>query len=260
MDTVSYLTINDETRIIADSDARTNIDNLISETETLQETTDTHATELLTHSKKIEDNYNSIATAQSDIGNLDTRLLSVEDKMINGVDKLSTSAGSTVNPIYFKDGRPAACDYFLNKDVPADAKFTDTTYPCVSAKSEEKEENAGLMSVTDKIKLNDIEEKANHYIHPQDNGYYHIPADGKSGQVLQWSGKGQAQWADAEDASFTLKKATTTSLGGFLAGGAGLNLSAEGILSHRSDAGWKHIPSGGQANRILRYSGSGTAI
>lgn len=185
MDTVSYLTINDETRIIADSDARTNIDNLISETETLQETTDAHTTELLTQSKKIEDNYNSIAVAQSDIGNLDTRLLPIEDKMINGVDKLNTSAGSTVNPIYFKDGKPTTCDYSLNKDVPADAEFTDTTYTCVSAKSEEKEENAGLMSVTDKIKLDDIEKKANHYVHPQDNGYYHIPADGVSGQILQ---------------------------------------------------------------------------
>ena len=40
--------------------------------------------------------------------------------------KLSTSAGSTTQPVYFKDGVPVATSYALNKTVPADAKFTDT--------------------------------------------------------------------------------------------------------------------------------------
>lgn len=42
--------------------------------------------------------------------------------------KLSTSAGSTTQPVYFKDGKPVVTTYTLNKTVPADAKFTDTTY------------------------------------------------------------------------------------------------------------------------------------
>lgn len=40
--------------------------------------------------------------------------------------KLSTSAGSATQPVYFKDGVPVATTYTLNKTVPADAKFTDT--------------------------------------------------------------------------------------------------------------------------------------
>ena len=39
---------------------------------------------------------------------------------------LTTSAGSTTQPIYFKDGKPVSCTYALNKTVPADAVFTDT--------------------------------------------------------------------------------------------------------------------------------------
>lgn len=43
--------------------------------------------------------------------------------------KLDTAmAGSATKPVYFKDGVPVACNYGLAADVPADAKFTDTTY------------------------------------------------------------------------------------------------------------------------------------
>ena len=46
--------------------------------------------------------------------------------------KLSSNAGSATKPIYFENGVPKVTTYELNKTVPADAKFTDTTY---SAKS-----------------------------------------------------------------------------------------------------------------------------
>jgi hypothetical protein len=39
------------------------------------------------------------------------------------------SKGSATNPVYFDStGKPEACTYSLNKTVPSDAKFTDTTY------------------------------------------------------------------------------------------------------------------------------------
>lgn len=41
---------------------------------------------------------------------------------------LTTSAGSATQPVYFSSGKPVACTYTLAKSVPADAKFTDTTY------------------------------------------------------------------------------------------------------------------------------------
>ena len=41
--------------------------------------------------------------------------------------KLDTStAGAANKPVYFKDGKPTACTYEVNKTVPADAKFSDT--------------------------------------------------------------------------------------------------------------------------------------
>jgi hypothetical protein len=44
----------------------------------------------------------------------------------NSAVKLDSSAGSVTQPVYFKDGKPVATTYTLNKTVPADAKFTDT--------------------------------------------------------------------------------------------------------------------------------------
>lgn len=40
--------------------------------------------------------------------------------------KLTSSAGSATQPIYFSDGKPVTTTYTLGKSVPADAKFTDT--------------------------------------------------------------------------------------------------------------------------------------
>ena len=42
--------------------------------------------------------------------------------------KLDSSAGSTVNPVYFSEGKPVACTYTLRKSVPSNAVFTDTVY------------------------------------------------------------------------------------------------------------------------------------
>lgn len=44
----------------------------------------------------------------------------------NSAIKLDSSAGSATQPVYFKDGKPVATTYTLNKTVPVDAKFTDT--------------------------------------------------------------------------------------------------------------------------------------
>ena len=42
--------------------------------------------------------------------------------------KLTTSAGSATQPIYFSDGKPVVCTYSLGKSVPSDAVFTDKHY------------------------------------------------------------------------------------------------------------------------------------
>lgn len=47
----------------------------------------------------------------------------------NSASKLgTTTVGSSATPIYLNNGTPTPCNHSLNADVPADAKFTDTTY------------------------------------------------------------------------------------------------------------------------------------
>ena len=54
------------------------------------------------------------------------------------------------------------------------------------------------------------------------------------------------------------KKATTNALGRVKIGDT-LSISADGTLNHRSDGGYKHIPSGGAAGQILKFLSSHTA-
>ena len=51
-------------------------------------------------------------------------------------NKINTDAGSTANPVYFKNGIPVACTHSLNSTVPSDAVFTDTTYIIESGDSD----------------------------------------------------------------------------------------------------------------------------
>lgn len=64
--------------------------------------------------------------------------------------KLTTSAGSTTQPVYFDGGVPKACTYELNKTVPANAVFTDTTYTAGTGISISSNaiNNTGVRSVT----------------------------------------------------------------------------------------------------------------
>ena len=65
-------------------------------------------------------------------------------------EKLNTNNGSATQPVYFKNGIPVATTYSLNKSVPANAVFTDTTYELASSTTD------GLMSAADKNKLNSL--------------------------------------------------------------------------------------------------------
>ena len=81
----------------------------------------------------------------------------------SSASKLSnTSAiGSATNPVYFNaSGVPVAGTYSLNKTVPSDAVFTDTTYSNATTSVN------GLMSSTDKSKLDGIAANANNYSLP----------------------------------------------------------------------------------------------
>lgn len=68
----------------------------------------------------------------------------------NSAVKLDSSAGSNSQPVYFSGGKPVAIGYTIASSVPANAKFTDTTYGVATSSSN------GLMSSTDKTKLDDF--------------------------------------------------------------------------------------------------------
>lgn len=61
-------------------------------------------------------------------GRLYVHIAGTIEGVATSADKLTTSAGSATQPIYFKEGVPTLCDYTIEKSVPKDATFTDTTY------------------------------------------------------------------------------------------------------------------------------------
>ena len=110
----------------------------------------------------------------------------------NSAAKLTNTSkiGDTNKPVYFKaDGTPAAISYTIDKSVPSNAVFTDTTYSAATQSA------AGLMSSTDKTKLDGIATGANNYVHPTTSGNKHIPSGGSSGMFLKYSSDGTAVWA-----------------------------------------------------------------
>lgn len=118
----------------------------------------------------------------------------------------------------------------VNSDVPAGAKFTDTTYSVATASSN------GLMTAADKAKLDGIASNANNYSHPTSAGNKHIPAGGSAGQILRWSADGTATWGADKDTTYT----------NFV--GATANASGK--------AGLVPAPSTGATNLFLRSDGT----
>lgn len=122
----------------------------------------------------------------------------------NSAVKLDSSAGSATQPVYFSGGKPVACTYTLEKSVPSNAVFTDTntwialkgatastagTAGYVPAPAAGKQNSFlrgdgtwavppnttynvattsdnGLMSASDKSKLDGIANGANNYVLP----------------------------------------------------------------------------------------------
>ena len=80
----------------------------------------------------------------------------------------TSSKGSAINPVYFSGGVPVACTYYVNKTVPSNAVFTDTTYSAgtgiilsgttfsLNTGYYATSKQSGLMSASDKSKLDGI--------------------------------------------------------------------------------------------------------
>lgn len=97
----------------------------------------------------------------------------------------STAVGSENKGVYVNaDGAAMPMKYSVNKDVPSNAVFTDTTYDIATTTT------AGLMSSSDKNKLDGLAANTNKYVHPsytaKSSGLYKITVD-ETGHVSNTS-------------------------------------------------------------------------
>ena len=72
----------------------------------------------------------------------------------------------------------------------------------------------GLMSASDKKKLDGVAANANNYVHPTTSGNKHIPSGGVSGQILRWSADGTAVWGADKDTTYNVFTAPTETAAG----------------------------------------------
>lgn len=103
---------------------------------------------------------------------------------------------------------------------------TDTTYSTATTSAN------GLMSSSDKSKLDGIAEGANNYTHPTSAGNKHIPSGGSSGQILGYSASGTAAWTNSVSdlvvsGSFSQNRISDSTVGSYSAT-LGYNCSALG--------------------------------
>ena len=95
-----------------------------------------------------------------------------------------------------------------------DEKLSSVDTSITNLKKEATTSAAGLMSASDKSKLNGIAANANNYSHPTSSGYKHIPSGGSSGQILRWSAEGTAVWGADNDTKYSVFGAATSSAAG----------------------------------------------
>lgn len=88
-----------------------------------------YTSELQTTSKKVIGAINELNGKAITTDNIASQTVAVAGKVG------TANKGSATQPVYIKAGVPTACTYELNKTVPADAVFTDTTYTSQSASS-----------------------------------------------------------------------------------------------------------------------------
>lgn len=206
--------------------------------------------------------------------------------------KLSVNAGSTTQPVYFSGGKPVATNYTLAKSVPADAKFTDTdTWRGIQNNLTSDSTTDSLSAAQGKALKGLVDGKAASG-HTHDDRYYteseidsklggkantnhshsafgkatadaagsagYVPAPAK-GQQEQYL-RGDGTWATPTNTTYG--DATTSTHGLMTAADkAKLNGIASNAnnYSHPTSSGNKHIPAGGSAGQILRWSADGTA-
>lgn len=147
----------------------------------------------------------------------------IHAKTADMASQLGTNAGSSTQPVYFSNGIPTNTTYKLEKSVPSNAVFTDTTYTNAT------QNTAGLMSSTDKSKLDGIATGANNYTHPSTHAASMITEDFTHRFVTDeekstWNGKADASIVSALSA-LVGDKSVQTQIDAAIASKANIDLS-----------------------------------
>ena len=109
----------------------------------------------------------------------------------------------------------AGTNITLSADTSNDAisiTAKDTTYGVATTSAN------GLMSSTDKSKLDGIASNANNYVHPTTSGNKHIPSGGSSGQILRWSADGTAVWGSDNNTDVNVTNTLNTTTKAYITG------------------------------------------
>ena len=127
--------------------------------------------------------------------------------------------------------------------------YTDTRY------SNATQSSAGLMSASDKTKLDGVATNANNYTHPTTSGNKHIPSGGSSGQILRWSADGTAAWGADNNTTYSqISRGSGAGLAPGLPSGSGTTKYL------REDGTWQVPPDTNTTySQISRGSGAGLA-
>lgn len=144
----------------------------------------------------------------------------IGSQSVASATKLTTSAGSATQPVYFSDGKPVKTTYTLGASVPSGAKFTDTVYT-----------------------------------HPTTSGNKHIPSGGSSGQILRWSADGTAVWGADNNTTYSN---ATTSVAGLMS--ASDKSKLDGITSSADSVSFSRSLTSGTKVGTITINGTGTDI
>ena len=159
--------------------------------------------------------------------------------------KLTTSAGDVNKPVYFKNGVPVGINYTINKTVPSDAKFTDTTYENATQSA------AGLMSAEDKKRLDGLTsgDKNQNAFSKVAVGSSTIEAETTTDTLTIAAGTNITLTPDVSTDKITIAAKDTT-----YTKGAGINISDTNVISN---SGVRSISSG-SANGTISVNTNGT--
>lgn len=204
------------------------------------------------------------------LGNAGGYTISADGSQYSGnsasATKLTTSAGSATQPVYFSGGKPVVTTYTLEKSVPSDAVFTDTVY----SHPEYTEQTSGLYKITvdelghvsavSSVVKADItalgipaSDTNTHYTSKNVVGSSTDTANTTTaltnGNVYINSVENGAVTSAHKISGSGMSTVTTDTSGNIIV-----------TATHPTSAGNKHIPSGGANGDTLMYSASGTAV